>query len=105
MIGSTYLPTSGGGGGGKVLGTLSVPGRLTNLDNSRAKTYCTCGRCGIFFVFDIFFSRLSFFFLFPSLWETARYRLIYCLKGPLNPKQPPYLPGKKVLHAILLFVL
>ena len=23
-----------------------------------------------------------------SLWETARYRLNYCLKGPLNPKQP-----------------
>ena len=26
------------------------------------------------------FSSLS-----PSLWETARYRLKYCLKGPLNP--------------------
>ena len=24
----------------------------------------------------------------PSLWETARYRLKYCLKGPLSPKQP-----------------
>ena len=24
----------------------------------------------------------------PSLWKTARYRLEYCLKGPLNPKQP-----------------
>ena len=23
-----------------------------------------------------------------SLWETARYRLKYCLKRPLNPKQP-----------------
>ena len=23
-----------------------------------------------------------------SLWETARYRLKNCLKGPLNPKQP-----------------
>ena len=22
------------------------------------------------------------------LWETARYRLKYCLKGPFNPKQP-----------------
>ena len=29
-----------------------------------------------------------FSFLSPSLWETARYRLKYCLKGPLNPKQP-----------------
>ena len=26
--------------------------------------------------------------LFPSLWDTARYRLKYYLKGPLNPKQP-----------------
>ena len=23
----------------------------------------------------------------PSLWETARYKLKYCLKGPLNPNQ------------------
>ena len=29
-----------------------------------------------------------FSLLFPSFWETARYRLKYCLKGPLNPKQP-----------------
>ena len=28
------------------------------------------------------------FSLSPSLWETARYRLKYCLKGQLNPKQP-----------------
>ena len=34
---------------------------------------------------DIFFSRLSV--LSPSLWETARYRLKYCLKGPLSTKQ------------------
>ena len=34
---------------------------------------------------DIFFSRISV--LSPSLWETARYRLKYCLKGPLSPKQ------------------
>ena len=27
-------------------------------------------------------------FLSPSLWETDRYRLKYCLKGPLNTKQP-----------------
>ena len=37
-------------------------------------------------LFGHFFSHLSF--LSPSLWETARYRLKYCLKGPLNPKQP-----------------
>ena len=36
-----------------------------------------------FFLSSILFSALS-----PSLWETARYRLKYCLKGPLSPKQP-----------------
>ena len=30
----------------------------------------------------------SFLFLSPSLWETARCRLKYCLKGPLSPTQP-----------------
>ena len=34
------------------------------------------------------FSRLSFFFSFSlSLWETVQYRLKYCLKGPLSPKE------------------
>ena len=37
---------------------------------------------------DIFSLFSHFFFLSPSLWETARYRLKYCLKGPLSPKQP-----------------
>ena len=37
---------------------------------------------------DIFSLVYHFFFLSPSLWETARYRLKYCLKGPLSPKQP-----------------
>ena len=38
---------------------------------------------------DIFFSHLSFLFFFSlSLWEKARYRLKYCFKGPLSPKQP-----------------
>ena len=36
---------------------------------------------------DIFSLIYLFSFLSPSLWETARYRLKYCLKGPLNPKQ------------------
>ena len=64
-----------------VLGKLSVPGRPTDLDNSRAMAIRAGGGC-----LDIFFSRLPF--LSPSLWETARYRLKYCLKGLLNPKQP-----------------
>ena len=37
---------------------------------------------------DIFSLIYLFSLLSPSLWETARYRLKYCLKGPLNPKQP-----------------
>ena len=71
--------------GAKVLGNLSVPGRPTGLDDSRARAYCACRRCG-WGLFGHFFSRLSF--LSPCLWETAQYRLKYCLKGPLNPKEP-----------------
>ena len=37
---------------------------------------------------DIFSLVYHFSFLSPSIWETARYRLKYCLKGPLSPKQP-----------------
>ena len=37
---------------------------------------------------DIFILLCLFTSLSHSLWETARYRLKYCLKGPLNPKQP-----------------
>ena len=58
-----------------------------NLHNSRARAYCTCSRCG-WGCLDIFTVIYPFFPLSPSLWERARYRLKYCLKGPLNPKQP-----------------
>ena len=71
----------------KVLGKLPVPGRPTNSDDSRARAYCTCSRCG-WGLFGQFFLSSILSFLSPSLWETARYRLKYCLKGPLNPKQP-----------------
>ena len=37
---------------------------------------------------DIFSLVYHFSFLSPSLWETARYKLKYCLKGPLSQKQP-----------------
>ena len=36
---------------------------------------------------DIFSLICPFFPLSPSLWETARYKLKYCLKGPLNQTQ------------------
>ena len=41
---------------------------------------------------DIFSLIYPFSFLSPPLWETARYRLKYCLKGPLSPKQPTNQP-------------
>ena len=41
---------------------------------------------------DIFSLICPFSPLSPSLWETARYRVKYCLKGPINPKQPTNQP-------------
>ena len=74
-------------GGAMVLGKLPVPGLPSNLADSRARAYCACSGWGwgCFYIFTLIylFSPLS-----PSLWEMARYRLKYCLKGPLNPKQP-----------------
>ena len=35
---------------------------------------------------DIFSLVCHFFFLSTFVWETARYRLKYCLEGPLSPK-------------------
>ena len=46
-----------------VLGKLLVPGRPTNLDNSRARAYYACIRCG-WGLFGHFFTRLSFLFSF-----------------------------------------
>ena len=67
----------------KVLGKLSVPGRPTNLNNSRARAYCTCSGCGFGDIWTFFLSSVfSVFFL--SLWETVRYRLQYYHKGPFN---------------------
>ena len=46
---------------------------------------------------DIFSLIYHFSFHSPSLWETARYRLKYCLKGPLSPKQPTNQPVCSIL--------
>ena len=73
----------GWSGDAMILGKLPVPRRPTNLDKSRARVYCACSRCGwgLFGHFSLIY-HLSF--LSPSLWETARYRLKYCLKGLLR---------------------
>ena len=71
-----------------VLGNkLPVPGRPTNLGYSRARAYCACSRCG-WGCLDNFSLIYHFSFLSRSLWERVRYRLKYCLKGPLSLKQP-----------------
>ena len=72
-----------------VLDKLPGPGRPTSLDKSRARAYCTCSRCGVGVVWTFLLSSI----LSPSLRETTRYRLKYCLKGSLSPKQPTN-PGK-----------
>ena len=79
----------GGGGVGWSGGAskLPVPGRPTILmivgQGPIALAVGAGGGC-----LDIFTLLYPFSPLSPSLWETARYRLKYCLKGPLNPKQP-----------------
>ena len=77
----------GWSGGAMVLGKLPVPGRPTIwMSVGQGPTALAVGAGGG--CLDIFTLRYLFFPLSPSLWETARYRLKYCLKGPLNPKQP-----------------
>ena len=57
----------GWSGGAMVLGKLSVPRRPTNFDNSRARAYCACGRCGG--CLDIFKFVYLFSFLSPSFGD------------------------------------
>ena len=73
-----------------VLGKLPVPGHptvwITVEQGSTVLTVLAVGAdggCLVIFTLIYPFSPLS-----TSLWETARYRLKYCLKGPLNPQQP-----------------
>ena len=67
-----------------VLGKLPVLGRPTVLITvgQWPTALAVGGGGGCLDIFTLI-SPLS-----PSLWETAQYRLKYCLKGPLNPKQP-----------------
>ena len=69
-----------------MLGKLPVPGRPTILiKEGQGPTALAVGAGGG--CLDILLSTILSPFS-PSLWETARYRLKYCLKGPLNPKRP-----------------
>ena len=83
--------TRGWSGGAMVLGKLPGLGRPTILITvGQGPTVLAVGAGGG--CLDVFTLIYPFFPLSPSLWETARYRLKYCLKGPLNPKQPTNQP-------------
>ena len=86
---SSRLPKRGGwSGGAMVLGKLPVPGRPTiwiTVGQGPTALAVGAGGGGL----DIFTLIYPFS---PSLLETARYGLKYCLKGPLNPKQPTNQP-------------
>ena len=72
-----FLPLFGRGWSGRamVLGKLPVPGRPT--------IWITVGQGPTAFAVGAGGGCLDT--LSPSLYETARYRLKYCLKGPLQP--------------------
>ena len=85
-----------------VLGKLAVPGRPTiwiTVGQGPTALAVGAGRGCL----DIFSLIYPFFPFSPSLWETARYRLKYCLKGPLNPKQPTNQHLGQTLKFLLLF--
>ena len=85
-----------------VLGKLPVPGRPTiRIIVGQGPTALAVGAGGG--CLDIFTLIYPFSPLSPSFWETARYRLKYCLKGPLNPKQPTNQPFLFVSTSNVLF--
>ena len=80
-----------------VLGKLPVPGRPTmriTVGQGPIALVVGAGGGGWTFLLSSILSLLS-----PSLWETARYRLKYCLKWPLNPKQPTNQPAEATYDA------
>ena len=82
-----FLTYSWWSGGAMVLGNIPLPGRPTIwITVGQGPTTLAVGAGGG--CLDIFTLIYPFSPLSPSLWETARYRLKYCLKGPLNPQQP-----------------
>ena len=74
-----------------VLGKLPMPGRPTiwMIVGQGPTALAIGGGC-----LDIFTLLYPFSPVSPSLWEMARYRLKYCLKGPLSPIQPTNQPTK-----------
>ena len=74
-----------------VLGNLPVPGRptiLITVGQGPIALAVGAGGSDLDILLSSILSPIS-----PSLCETGRYRLKYCLKGPLNPKQPTNQPS------------
>ena len=83
---SSFFFSWGWSGGAMVLGKLPVPGRptiLITVGQGPIALAVGAGGGGL----DIF-TLIYPFSSFSHSLGTARYRLKYCLKGPLNPKQP-----------------
>ena len=79
-----------------MLGKLPAPGRPTiRITVGQGPTALAVGAGGG--CLDIFTLIYPFSHLSPSLRETARCRLKYCLKGPLDPKQPTNQPKVFIL--------
>ena len=70
-----------------VVGKFPAPGRPTiwmiGEQGPIAIAVGAGGSCLDIFTLLCLFSPLS-----PALWDTARYRLKYCLKETINPRQP-----------------
>ena len=104
---SPLMASGGWSGSAMVLGKLPVPGRPTILITvGQGPTALATGAGGD--CLDIFTLIYPFSPLSPTLWETARYRLKSCLKGPLNPKQPTNqalgnlpLPGRPTIWMVV----
>ena len=88
---ATAKKRRGRSGGAMVLGKLPVSGRPTIwIIVGQGPIALAVGAGGV--CLDIFTLLYPFSHLSPSLWETARCKLIYRLKWPLNPKQPTNQP-------------
>ena len=82
-----------------VLGKLPVPGHPTiGMIVGQGPIELAVGAGGG--SLDIFTLLYPFRPLSPSLWETARYRLKCCLKGPLKPKQQTNQISSLIHHMI-----
>ena len=76
-----------------MLGKLSMPGRSTSLDDSRARAYCACSRCGwgLFGHFSLIYLGVSGGAMVlgklpvpgrPTIWITVRQGPIALAVGP-----------------------